>query len=244
MKAFRLNRIFEYGSGRFFGVAFEKYLLDSYDILSGLQIMQSVSAMGLQVVQAGVSEALAWRGVTTQGGLLLDVGDAEAISVPRSCASLVDQALRLDATGIAISLSDKNSAKDYRAITVLKEQCDRYELPLLMDISKVRAGSRSSPKEVAKRAVGLGADIIKADLRMNQAAIRQAAQGALLVASISSEEALEDAALLGDSAVCGLILEQAMLDKLHLAKRMIVGNAAIHVKSGKRKGYLSRGGLR
>lgn len=209
MKAFRLNRIFERGSGLFIGVAFEEDFLSSHDVLSGLQSMRSVSATGIDVVEVSVSQALAWRSITTKGAVILNAGDVGASTFPKACGGLVEQALRLDAAGIAAQLGKGDLVTESKNIAFLKEKCDRYGLPLMIDVSS--AEGNSSQISLAKRALGIGADLIKADLTDDGSRISDVISGIPLIADISEEAALRNTSDFARAGACGLILRRSLM---------------------------------
>ncbi len=188
---YRLNRLFNAKSGHCFDVAVDHGFFGESTFLSGIEDLQSAvkilaqaapDAIQLTVGQAKYLQSLPGK---EKPALVLrtDVANVYGSKLPRTLVSKmienpVEQALRLDASCVVVNLfqipnEPEVSAQCLDNILKIKPQCDRWEMPLMIEPlvfqSNEKAGGYMVDGDAEKivplvrQAVELGADIIKAD---------------------------------------------------------------------------------
>jgi fructose-bisphosphate aldolase, class I len=191
MKSFRLNRLFNARSGRCFDVAVDHGFFNQPGFLQGIEDMPSVirtlvdagpDAIQLTVGQARHLQALPGR---HKPSLVLrtDVANVYGRELPRAAFSkMIEetmlQAVRLDAACVCVNLFQIPGAPEVHAqcidnILKLKPQADYYGMPMMVEPLVFRPnsiaggymvdGEASGIIHLARQAVELGADILKAD---------------------------------------------------------------------------------
>ncbi|MGB8166240.1 MAG: aldolase [Chthoniobacteraceae bacterium] len=191
MKAFRLNRLFNAKSGRCFDVAVDHGFFNERSFLTGIENLDRVvrtlvtaapDAIQLTVGQAELLQKIPGK---QKPALVLrtDVANVYGKDLPRALFSriignAVEQALRLDATCVVVNLfriPDQPEVTDQciQNILTLKDDCDRYAMPLMIEPLVFQANEQAGGYQVdgdldkilplVRQAVELGADIIKAD---------------------------------------------------------------------------------
>ena len=188
---YRLNRLFNAKSGNCFDVAVDHGFFGENTFLHGIEDLQNAveilaaaapDAIQLTVGQAKYLQSLPGK---EKPALVLrtDVANVYGSVLPRTLVSKmienpVEQALRLDASCVVVNLfqipgEPEVSAQCLDNILKIKPQCDRWEMPLMIEPlvfqSNEKAGGYMVDGDVEKivplvrQAVELGADIIKAD---------------------------------------------------------------------------------
>jgi DhnA family fructose-bisphosphate aldolase class Ia len=191
MKLFRFNRLFNGRSQRCFDVAIDHGFFNEPEFLNGIEDLEravgilvgaSPDAIQLTVGQAEILQRLPNKG---KPALVLrtDVANVYGRELPRSLFSrmihqAVEQAIRLDAACVVVNLfqiPEQPEVTDQciQNILKLKPECDRYAIPLMIEplVFKPNAqaggymvdGDLKKIMSLARQAVELGADIIKAD---------------------------------------------------------------------------------
>jgi len=191
MKSFRLNRLFNPRSGRCFDVAVDHGFFNQPGFLQGIEDMPSVirtlvdagpDAIQLTVGQARHLQAIPGR---QKPSLVLrtDVANVYGRELPAAAFSkMIEetmlQAVRLDAACVCVNLFQIPGAPEVHAqcvdnILKLKPQADYYGMPMMVEPLVFRPnsiaggymvdGEASGIIHLARQAVELGADILKAD---------------------------------------------------------------------------------
>jgi len=191
MKSFRLNRLFNARSGRCFDVAVDHGFFNQPGFLQGIEDMSLVirtlvdagpDAIQLTVGQARHLQAIPGR---QKPSLVLrtDVANVYGRELPAAAFSkMIEetmlQAVRLDAACVCVNLFQIPGAPEVHAqcvdnILKLKPQADYYGMPMMVEPLVFRPnsiaggymvdGEASGIIHLARQAVELGADILKAD---------------------------------------------------------------------------------
>jgi fructose-bisphosphate aldolase, class I len=191
MKAFRLNRLFNAKSGRCFDVAVDHGFFNQPGFLTGIEdIRKTVAtlvAAGPDAIQLTTGQA---RHLQSVAGhikprlvLRVDVANVYGKELPdaRYSAMLDEamlQAVRLDAACVCVNLFQIPGAPEVTEqcienILRLKVQSDHYAMPMMVEPLVFRPNSEAGGYMVdgdetkivhlARQAVELGADILKAD---------------------------------------------------------------------------------
>lgn len=191
MNSYRLNRLFNAKSGHCFDVAIDHGFFNEYAFLSGIENVEKAiqilvaaapDAIQLTVGQAPLLQAIPGR---QKPSLVLrtDVANVYGHDLPRSLFSRmieqpVEQAIRLDAACVVVNLfripgQPEVTDQCVQNILKIKPECERYHMPLMIEPlvfqSNAKAGGYMVDGDVekilplARQAVELGADIIKAD---------------------------------------------------------------------------------
>jgi class I fructose-bisphosphate aldolase len=185
----RLNRMFA-ADGRCFDLAIDHGVFHNPEFLAGIEdlprAVATAIAAGPDAIQLGVGQARLLQMVAgnRKPALVLraDVANVYGPNLPAqlfcmALGSAVEQALRLDAAAIVVNLfhaPDKTEL--YRQcianIAALKPECERYQMPLMIEPLVLEAGSRGNYESsgdcariatLVRQAVELGADLIKSD---------------------------------------------------------------------------------
>jgi DhnA family fructose-bisphosphate aldolase class Ia len=188
--AARMNRLFA-PDGKCFDVAIDHGLFGERAHLDGIEDMHAVvqtvadaapDAIQLSIGQAPILQTMARK---HKPALVLrtDIANVYGKSLPHTLYSgligdPVEQALRLDAACVVVNLFNlPNQPEVYRQcvanICLLKPQCERYGMPLMIEplVMKDNAvsggymvdGDIDKILPLVRQAVELGADVIKAD---------------------------------------------------------------------------------
>jgi class I fructose-bisphosphate aldolase len=191
MKSYRLNRLFNARSGRCFDVAVDHGFFNQPGFLQGIEDMPSVirtlvdagpDAIQLTVGQARHLQSIPGR---QKPSLVLrtDVAnvygkDLPATAFSRMIEETMLQAVRLDAACVCVNLFQIPGAPEVHAqcienILKLKPQADYYGMPMMVEPLVFRPnsiaggymvdGDATGIIHLARQAVELGADILKAD---------------------------------------------------------------------------------
>lgn len=191
MKTYRLNRLFNSVSKRCIDVAVDHGFFNELSFLSGIEdlaravkvlVEANPDAIQLTVGQAELLQSIPGK---SKPALVLrtDVANVYAKELPRALFSRmierpVEQAIRLDAACVVVNLfriPGQPEATDQciQNILKLKPECDRYNIPLMIEPLVFRpnteAGGYMVDGDITKilplvrQAVELGADVIKAD---------------------------------------------------------------------------------
>ena len=191
MKSIRLHRLFNARSGHCFDVAVDHGFFGEATFLSGIENAQkAVDALieaAPDAIQLTVGQAplLQNRPGQHKPALVLrtDVANVYGRELPdflysKTIADPVEQALRLDAVCVVVNLfqipgQPQVSAQCIDNILALKPQCDRWNLPLMIEPLVFRPNAQAGGYMVdgdaekivplVRQAVELGADVIKAD---------------------------------------------------------------------------------
>ena len=185
----RLNRLFAPDS-RCFDLAIDHGVFHNAEFLAGIEDMPAAVATAVEAgpdaIQLGLGQAHLLQGVVGKHKpalvLRADVANVYGPQLPEQlfCLPLgqvVEQALRLDAAAIVVNLfhaPDKTEL--YRQclanIAALKPECERYQMPLMIEPLVLEAGSRGNYESsgdcariaaLVRQAAELGADLIKSD---------------------------------------------------------------------------------
>lgn len=186
----RMQRIFQ-PDGRCFQVAADHGLFNEYALLQGVEQLERVIDLAVAaradalLLSPGQARRLQERHLPQKPALILRA-DVTNLYDPRrpdyGYSELLDphleQALKLDAAGVVLNLllAPDNPAvhhQSVRNIASLREVCERYGMPLMVEPLVLKAGRDGSGYEVVgdfeaavalhRQAVELGVDIIKAD---------------------------------------------------------------------------------
>ena len=191
MKTYRLNRLFNAKSNRCFDVAIDHGFFNERGFLQGIENLDKAvrtvveaapDAVQLTVGQAHYLQSLPGK---EKPALVLrtDVANVYGTVLPRTLFSRmienpVEQALRLDATCVVVNLfriPDQPEVADQciQNILKIKPECDRHCMPLMIEPLVFQPNQKAGGYMVdgdldkimplVRQAVGLGADIIKAD---------------------------------------------------------------------------------
>jgi fructose-bisphosphate aldolase, class I len=191
MKIFRLNRLFNPVSKRCIDVAIDHGLFNELNFLAGIEdvakavgilVNANPDAIQLTVGQAELLQRIPGK---SKPALVLrtDIANVYGSELPRTLFSRmiarpVEQAVRLDAACVVVNLfripgQPEVTDQCIQNILELKPQCDRYNIPLMIEPLVFRhnaeAGGYMVDGDITKilplvrQAVELGADIIKAD---------------------------------------------------------------------------------
>jgi class I fructose-bisphosphate aldolase len=191
MKIFRLNRLFNPVSKRCLDVAVDHGFFNELNFLSGIEdlakaveilVKADPDAIQLTVGQAELLQRIPGK---SKPALVLrtDVANVYGQELPRTLFSRmitqpIEQAIRLDAVCVVVNLfripgQPEVTDQCIQNILELKPQCDRFNIPLMIEPLVFRhnteAGGYMVDGDIAKilplvrQAVELGADVIKAD---------------------------------------------------------------------------------
>jgi class I fructose-bisphosphate aldolase len=191
MKTFRLNRLFNPVSKRCLDVAVDHGFFNELNFLSGIEdlakaveilVKADPDAIQLTVGQAELLQRIPGK---SKPALVLrtDVANVYGQELPRTLFSRmitqpIEQAIRLDAVCVVVNLfripgQPEVTDQCIQNILELKPQCDRFNIPLMIEPLVFRhnteAGGYMVDGDIAKilplvrQAVELGADVIKAD---------------------------------------------------------------------------------
>jgi class I fructose-bisphosphate aldolase len=191
MKIFRLNRLFNPVSKRCIDVAIDHGFFNELNFLAGIEdvskavgilVNANPDAIQLTVGQAELLQRIPGK---SKPALVLrtDIANVYGSELPRTLFSRmiarpVEQAVRLDAACVVVNLfripgQPEVTDQCIQNILELKPQCDRYNIPLMIEPLVFRhnaeAGGYMVDGDITKilplvrQAVELGADIIKAD---------------------------------------------------------------------------------
>ncbi len=191
MKIFRLNRLFNPVSKRCLDVAVDHGFFNELNFLSGIEdlakaveilVRADPDAIQLTVGQAELLQRIPGK---SKPALVLrtDVANVYGQELPRTLFSRmitqpIEQAIRLDAVCVVVNLfripgQPEVTDQCIQNILELKPQCDRFNIPLMIEPLVFRhnteAGGYMVDGDIAKilplvrQAVELGADVIKAD---------------------------------------------------------------------------------
>ncbi len=186
----RLNRLFA-ADGKCFDVAVDHGFFGERSFLDSIENMHSVvstlisanpDAVQLSIGQASILQNIPGK---AKPALVLrtDTANVYGKSLPRLLYSHIlqeplEQALRLDAACVVVNLFNLPDQPDIYSqciqnIMLLKPQCDRYGMPLMIEPLVMKDNTASGGYMVdgnidkilpmVRQAVELGADIIKAD---------------------------------------------------------------------------------
>ncbi len=191
MKSYRLNRLFNAGSGRCFDVAVDHGFFNQPGFLTGIESMPRVirtlvdaapDAIQLTVGQARHLQEI--RGKQKPALVLrTDVANIYGTELPatRISTTIADamlQAVRNDAACVCVNLFQVPGAPEIHAqcidnIVALKPQADFYGMPMMVEPLVFRPNAEAGGYMVdgdavkithlVRQAVELGADVIKAD---------------------------------------------------------------------------------
>jgi class I fructose-bisphosphate aldolase len=191
MKIFRLNRLFNPVSKRCIDVAIDHGFFNELNFLAGIEdiakavgilVNANPDAIQLTVGQAELLQRIPGK---SKPALVLrtDIANVYGNELPRTLfsrmiAQPVEQAIRLDAACVVVNLfripgQPEVTDQCIQNILELKPQCDRFNIPLMIEPLVFRhnaeAGGYMVDGDITKilplvrQAVELGADIIKAD---------------------------------------------------------------------------------
>ncbi|MGO1537948.1 MAG: class I fructose-bisphosphate aldolase [Leucobacter sp.] len=191
MTKYRLNRLFNPKSGRTLDVAIDHGFFGERTFLNGIEnISKAISTLvdanpdAIQLTP-GQGRLLQQLPGKAKPSLVMRTDIANVYGVPlddylwsQHYGNAVEQAIRLDATMVVVNLMHLPGRPDIReanirSIMALKEQTERYQMPLMIEPLVMRDNSESGAYQVdgnvekietlVRQAVELGADIIKAD---------------------------------------------------------------------------------
>jgi fructose-bisphosphate aldolase, class I len=186
----RLNRLFS-ADGRCVNVAVDHGLFNEQSFLDGIRdmpsLLGSICEAGIDAVQLSVGQAnlLQRLTVANKPALVLrtDVANVYGPALPQVLfseveASVVEQALRLDAACVVVNLlllPDRPEVHRacVRNVQRLQPECERYGMPLMVEPLVMQPNELSGGYQVdgdarkimalVRQAVELGATLIKAD---------------------------------------------------------------------------------
>jgi class I fructose-bisphosphate aldolase len=191
MKSYRLNRLFNAQSNRWFDVAVDHGFFNEGGFLKGIEDIEAVvatlveanpDAIQLTIGQAPILQSLPGKG---KPALVLrsDVANVYGTDLPDHLFSRViedaaEQAVRLDAACLVVNLFNIPGEPEVtddciQNILDLKPQCDALAMPLMIEPLVFKPNKESGGYQVdgdlekilplVRQAVELGADVIKAD---------------------------------------------------------------------------------
>jgi fructose-bisphosphate aldolase, class I len=191
MKNYRLNRLFNPVSKRCLDVAVDHGFFNELGFLSGIEdlgkavdllVAANPDAIQLTVGQAELLQRIPGK---SKPALVLrtDVANVYSKELPRTLFSRmiehpVEQAIRLDAACVVVNLFGLPNQPEVtdqciQNILKLKPECDRYNIPLMIEPLVFRPNTEAGGYMVdgditrilplVRQAVELGADVIKAD---------------------------------------------------------------------------------
>lgn len=191
MKQFRLNRLFNPISGKCFDVAIDHGFFNEAVFLKGIEnIKNSISALieaAPDAIQLTIGQAHYLQSVSgkSKPSLVLrtDVANVYGTELPKTLFSRmiedpVHQALRLDAVCVVVNLFQIPNQPEVtdqciQNILKLKPLCDQFSMPLMIEPLVFQQntvaggymvdGDANKITALARQAIELGADIIKAD---------------------------------------------------------------------------------
>ena len=189
-RKFRMNRLFG-ASGKCFDVAIDHGFFNVFKFLESIEdiaaAVKTVAAAGPDAIQLtpGQAEVLQEIPGKDRPALVLrtDVANCYDAQLPRTLFSQmieapVEQALKLDAACVVANLLLLPNQPEVlhqciRNITLLKPECDRYGMPLMVEPLVMQDNAKAGGYMVdgnlqkiialVRQGVELGADIIKAD---------------------------------------------------------------------------------
>jgi class I fructose-bisphosphate aldolase len=191
MKIFRLNRLFNPVSKRCIDVAIDHGFFNELNFLAGIEdvakavdilVNANPDAIQLTIGQAELLQQIPGK---AKPALVLrtDIANVYGNELPRTLFSRmisrpVEQAVRLDAACVVVNLfripgQPEVTDQCIQNILELKPQCDRFNIPLMIEPLVFRPNTQAGGYMVdgditkilplVRQAVELGADIIKAD---------------------------------------------------------------------------------
>lgn len=191
MKQFRLNRLFNPISGKCFDVAIDHGFFNEVAFLKGIEnIKNSISALidaAPDAIQLTIGQAHYLQSVPgkIKPSLVLrtDVANVYGTELPRALFSRmiedpVHHAIRLDAVCVVVNLFQIPNQPEVtdqciQNILKIKPLCDQFSMPLMIEPLVFQPntvaggymvdGDANKITALARQAVELGADIIKAD---------------------------------------------------------------------------------
>ncbi len=191
MKSYRLNRMFQAGSGKCFDVAIDHGFFNETSFLQGIEDIQKAIDIIIQAapdaIQLTVGQAkyLQQTPGKQKPSLVLrtDVANVYGPSLPSTAFSkIIDQpalqAVRADAVCVCVNLFSIPGCPEVTAQCVdniirLKTECDHYGMPMMVEPLVFRPNQEKGGYQVdgdlkkilplVRQAVELGADVIKAD---------------------------------------------------------------------------------
>jgi DhnA family fructose-bisphosphate aldolase class Ia len=261
--AYRLNRLFHATSGRCIDVAVDHGFFGEPSFLAGIEDMPRTvaalvaagpDAIQLSVGQAPLLQSLAGR---EKPALVLrvDVANVYGAQPPRDPFSRViddaiGHAVRLDAACVCVNLFDVPGAEDLRRqcienITTLRTAADRAAMPVMVEPLVMAPGQAGYGVDgdvdrivaLARQAVELGADVIKADPTDDLADYHRvvtAARVPVLVRGggrVSDEEVLERTRTVLDQGARGIVYGRNVIQHPHPAQMVAKLRALVHGES-------------
>lgn len=191
MKTYRLNRLFNGGSGNCFDVAIDHGFFNENSFLQGIENIQKAVDLlvkaGPDAIQLTIGQAQHLQSIPgrKKPSLVLrtDVANVYGKSLPghlfsRMIDSPVEQAVRLDAACVVVNLfsipgQPEITDQCIQNILKIKPETDKYGVPLMIEPLVFRPNSEAGgymvdgePEKIiplVRQGVELGADIIKAD---------------------------------------------------------------------------------
>ena len=191
MKTYRLNRLFNGGSGNCFDVAIDHGFFNENSFLQGIENIQKAVDLlvkaGPDAIQLTIGQAQHLQSIPgrKKPSLVLrtDVANVYGKSLPRHLFSRmidspVEQAVRLDAACVVVNLfsipgQPEITDQCIQNILKIKPETDKYGVPLMIEPLVFRPNSEAGgymvdgePEKIiplVRQGVELGADIIKAD---------------------------------------------------------------------------------
>lgn len=191
MKTYRLNRLFNGGSGNCFDVAIDHGFFNENSFLQGIENIQKAVDLlvkaGPDAIQLTIGQAQHLQSVPgrEKPSLVLrtDVANVYGKSLPRHLFSRmidspVEQAVRLDAACVVVNLfsipgQPEITDQCIQNILKIKPETDKYGVPLMIEPLVFRPNSEAGgymvdgePEKIiplVRQGIELGADIIKAD---------------------------------------------------------------------------------
>ena len=176
MKAFRLNRLFAAASRRCLAIAVG-HGLDDPD-----RCVRTLAAAAPDVLQLSIGQAALLQFIPGKNkpALILraDVTNVHGPALPpapfsRMIGNAVEQAVRLDAAGVVVSLlhipgEPALTAQCVENIARLKPDCERFALPLIIEPLVIRASAQADGDwkkilPLIRHACELGADLIQTE---------------------------------------------------------------------------------
>ena len=223
MRSYRLNRLFDPGSGRCLDVAVDHGAFGEPAFLEGIEDMRAVVdtlvAAGPDAIQLTVGQAdlLQSRPGRAKPALVLrtDVANVYGSRLPERLYSrmLEDaalQAVRLDAACVVVNLLDvpgQPALREACTANVLRLQaaCEQLAMPLMVEPLVMKAGGTGGYAvdgdadrivALARQAVELGADVVKADPTDDLAAYHRVVEAARVPVLVRGGGRVPDAELL------------------------------------------------
>lgn len=240
MKQYRLNRLFNATSGKCFDVAIDHGFFGEYNFLTGIENMKAAvdvvvdanpDAVQLTIGQAHYLQSIPGK---QKPALVLRTDTANVYGnqlFPKSFSITIDnpieQAIRIDAACVCINLFSVPGAPEVtedciRNIVKILPETVRYGMPLMIEPLVFKPNDKAGGYMVdgdykkiialARQAVELGADIIKADptddISMYNKVVEAAGNIPVLVrggGKASDEEILQRTTALMQQGIAGIV---------------------------------------